>query len=351
MRIGPFVVERRSGAAAASGAAVPASGSAYRDWVLGAGFDLHLEGVGIVEAIASAWERAFAAAVASGGRSGALSPDVLGLLGRSLALRGEALFVIDVGAGGSLLLSPASWWDVRGRSDSSTWSYRAQVTGPDWSRDLVRPGSGVLHFVIGASASRPWRGCSPLLSAARSLGGSVEAAVRAELRKVAAQLVSGGDDRLGDRIRQAAGARDDLLWSAGGGGVEVTSSDQWGAQPSPVQVAQLGPSPSRELGPLRDRVERSLWVAAGLPVERLEGGAGPAQREAGRASLNWTFRPLMRMVEAECRRKLAAPDFSLSLEGLRAGDVAGAARAFKALREQGIEQGDALRRSGLDDAD
>ena len=288
MRIGPFVVERRSGAAAASGAAVPASGSAYRDWVLGAGFDLHLEGVGIVEAIASAWERAFAAAVASGGRSGALSPDVLGLLGRSLALRGEALFVIDVGAGGSLLLSPASWWDVRGRSDSSTWSYRAQVTGPDWSRDLVRPGSGVLHFVIGASASRPWRGCSPLLSAARSLGGSVEAAVRAELRKVAAQLVSGGDDRLGDRIRQAAGARDDLLWSAGGGGVEVTSSDQWGAQPSPVQVAQLGPSPSRELGPLRDRVERSLWVAAGPAggTARRWRGSGSAGSWPGLAELD-----------------------------------------------------------------
>ena len=342
MRLGRWRIERRSAAAAA--AAGGGALSPYAEWVQGARLagSGSLGALGVVEGIASRWERAVSAASVTGERGEALDPVVLGMIGRQLLLRGESLHLIEV-RGGRIALSPASWWDVQGRGDRGSWFYRGQLAGPDWSRSFASPAAGVLHVVIGQSALRPWRGRSPVRSAAATLGESVESAVSAELRKLAAQVVSGGDRQFEAKLRQATARVDDVLWA---GSPEVSAPAQWGEAPRPVNVAQLGPRPSSELGSLRDRVERTLWMAAGLPVEWLTGGAGPALREGGRTALHWTFQPIVRLIAAEASLKLGGP-VSLSLERLQASDVAGRARAFGILKGAEVETERALRLSGL----
>ena len=57
-------------------------------------------------------------------------------------------------------------------------------------------------------------------------------------------------------------------------------------------------------------------------------GDAAGQRESWRRFLHGSLRPMARIIEAELRAKLDAPELALDLSELHAADVAGRARSF-----------------------
>ena len=89
-----------------------------------------VEALGAVEAAAGLWSRAFASATV-GPQTAAtmpLTPSVLAAIGRGLAVRGEAVFVLDVN--GAVELTPASAWKVSGGARPESWRYEIELALP-----------------------------------------------------------------------------------------------------------------------------------------------------------------------------------------------------------------------------
>lgn len=80
----------------------------------------------------------------------------MGLLARSVALRGEAVFLIK----GDRLLSCADW-DVSTR-DGIPRAYRMSVAEAGGNRSETVLAQEVLHFRIASDPVAPWIGQSPL---------------------------------------------------------------------------------------------------------------------------------------------------------------------------------------------
>ena len=106
------------------------------------------EDLATVEACAGLYERAIASAAVEpmGAAIQAMSPHVLALVGRGLALFGQAVLLIDVDPMRGLTLTPASSWDVSGSPLEAEWRYRLDLLGPSGSFTVTRPGAAVLHF-------------------------------------------------------------------------------------------------------------------------------------------------------------------------------------------------------------
>ena len=122
------------------------------------------EDLATVEACAGLYERAIASAAVEpmGAAIQAMSPHVLALVGRGLALFGQAVLLIDVDPMRGLTLTPASSWDVSGSPLEAEWRYRL---------DLAR----TERLVYGDTS---WRG-GPALSDRCRLEGSMEGKVPA----------------------------------------------------------------------------------------------------------------------------------------------------------------------------
>ena len=111
-----------------------------------------------LEACSGLVGRAFASARVEGAEraSQALSPALLGMIGRALIRRGEILLAIDVDRG-ELRLHPAASHDVIG--DYDNWVYRLNLSGP--SSQALRhrvPAEGVVHLCYAVDPEQPWRG-------------------------------------------------------------------------------------------------------------------------------------------------------------------------------------------------
>ncbi|MES1934304.1 hypothetical protein T35B1_16946 [Salinisphaera shabanensis T35B1] len=116
---------------------------------------------GTVQGCVSLWEQGLSLAESS---ETMLTPTVLGLAGRSLGFRGEAVFVIR----GDTLI-PASHWSVTTRSGIPK-AYRVTIPDTGGGRsDTVLAGE-VLHFRIGADMAAPWAGTAPLRRASLTAG-------------------------------------------------------------------------------------------------------------------------------------------------------------------------------------
>ncbi len=123
---------------------------------------------GIAELTATAqgavtlWEGGLGLADVSG--TDLLDRRSLTLCARSLALRGEALFLIR-GAG----LVPCSDWDLKTRNGRPT-AYRVSVSEAGGGRSETALADEVLHFRIGCDVSAPYYGTAPLKRAQLTAG-------------------------------------------------------------------------------------------------------------------------------------------------------------------------------------
>ena len=112
-------------------------------------------------------------------------PDTLALIGRGLAVRGGALFVIRMADDDAVRLIPASAWGVQhGTADPATWRYRVDMIGPSGSTIETLPAAGVVHVRIGADPKAAWHGREPLQRAAKTgeLGARIEGALITETK-------------------------------------------------------------------------------------------------------------------------------------------------------------------------
>ena len=335
--------------------------SSYTDQLVDAavsearGETLDASTLAVVEACMGLWERSLASATVepTNNRLVGLSPSLLALVGRSLAVKGNLVCRIVV-EGATVKLLPAADYDIDGQTDPATWVYRLNLPGPSSTETVMVPADGVVHFMTGAMASAPWRGTAPLRSAkaTASLASKIETSLGREADIYTLRLA--GVDRKGtfetwkqtvETIRRRKGG---VVFTGG-----VLGQTESSRVPEP---AKMGPAPNDTFADaLRSQIARDILGAFGIPPALFEArGDGSGQRESWRRYWLGTVAPLARMIEAECREKLD-PGATVTLDALRAADedgrsraVARRAAAFKTLKDAGIDTAEARRLAGLE---
>ena len=275
-----------------------------------------------------------------------LTPDLLNQIGRALIRSGEALYVIDLAPDGGLALRPASGWDVRGGPAEDTWTYRVDLAGPSATTMQFVAADGVVHFRYASDPAAPWRGLSPLASAALSgaLHAGVIAALAADTKALPAAVIplppvaDGGDqlDALKSGVTTARGRSVfvETTRSSFGGDHRDAPATDWKQQ-------RLGPNPPETLAGLQESSAVQILAACGLDplIVGLVRGDGSALRESYRRAERTLIQPVGRLVASELRRKLNAPDLALDFAALRASDFAGLSRSLRQLSESGLTLG------------
>lgn len=141
------VVEKRS-AAIGFTAEIMAARESYISGRSGVG-----ELTATVQTCVSLWENAFAIADVTG--APVLNRRTMALAARGLALRGEALFLIDGDTA-----TPCSDWDLSTRNGRPA-AYRVTVSEAGGGTTRTVLAAEVLHFRIGADPVAPWTGSAP----------------------------------------------------------------------------------------------------------------------------------------------------------------------------------------------
>ncbi len=321
-------------------------GNPYTDAIVAAAVEAATGKAATVNAVAAAecaagsWSRAFASAVPlpEGLRSAALSADVLAMIGRELVLTGEAVF--EVRTDGGLRLAPASEWSIYGEGlDEDAWLYDLSFCGPSGTTQRTVRGDRVLHVRYGVRPGEPWRGVSPLAA-----------------QRDSAQLLANMELRLKQEANASSGrviptpqvSAEDLttikanLKNLRGGSLLVpTTASSWGGQPGDAPRSdwvsrRVGLDPPEAVVNLRDSTAVAVLSACGIPPAMVSRSDGTALRESWRQFLFGVVSPVARLVALQCGRVLDVP-LRFEFDELRASDLAGRARAFKQLREAGLD--------------
>ena len=301
-----------------------------------------------LEAAAGTVSRAFAASEVAGPEfiTRALTPPVLGLIGRELIRVGEVVFLIDTTAG--LKLLPAQSWDITGDPDPASWTYRLDLAGPSTTIAYdALPAASCLHFRYAVSPSCPWSANGPIQVAA--LAGKLSA----ETSRALAEESSGPVGRLlglpvdGDDLT-VSGLKNDIRDARGR--TAIIEAGDWGnagEAKAALKSERFGADPPAGLVALMSAASQEVYAACGLNAA-LWGGAGGAgaTREAWRLALFSVLAPLGKLVESELRDKLD-DEVSLSWQELRASDLSGRARAFQSMVGGGMAVDQAVSVAGL----
>ncbi len=271
-----------------------------------------------------------------------LTRRTLALAARSLALRGEAVFLIRD------KLIPASDWDLATRNGDPR-SYRLNITEAGGARSEIALADEVLHFRIGCDAVTPWAGSSPLrrslLSAQLLI--EVETAVRDVFRDspIGSQIIpvpEGSADDMDELRRSFRGRRGSAIVIEGlAQAVGAGMHPQLGKGPD-----QLSPDLSRTLANqfLTD-AKGAIYSAYGiLPGLQNPATTGPMVREAQRHLAQLILQPIAGQMAEEASDKLGAPVSLDVVRPMQAYDAGGKARALATMvaalaqaKEAGIE--------------
>ena len=278
----------------------------------------------------------------------ALTPSVMGLVGRSLMRQGELLMMIAIKRG-RLQLLPADTTTIRGAADPDSWMYDLTLGGPSRTESRQHlPASGVLHFRYAVDPATPWRGIAPLTVAA--IAGRLSSETMATLADEAAgtrgYLVNvplAGDHPSLETLR-------DTLRTLKGGHALVEAGD-WGnigagRARQTWDTTRLGAAPPQALIDQAKLATREVYAACGINPAFFEAEGETGSREAYRQTLFSVVSPLGRMVAHELSMKLDA-EVSLDWTELRAADIASRARAFGSLVQGGMTPVDAGMNTGI----
>lgn len=250
----------------------------------------------------------------------------MALVGRSLALRGEAVLLI-----GDTRLIPASDWDLSTR-DGEPRAYRVSIpeAGGGRTRTVLAP--EVLHLRIGVDPAAPWTGVSPLRRAQLSAGmlHAVETALSEvfESAPLGSQIIpfpESPDVDLDEIGRGFKGSRGRVLLRES---VQVAAAG--GPQPQADWKPQdVSPDLSRTMTvETLDAARSAVCQAYGVLPALFAGNAqGPLVREAQRHLASWTLQPVAELIAEEADRKLGGEVRIDTLRPLQAFDAGGRARA------------------------
>ncbi|KRS18850.1 phage portal protein [Roseovarius indicus] len=273
----------------------------------------------------------------------------LTLAARSLALRGEALFLIrETG------LVPCSDWDLRTRDGKPT-AYRVSVSEAGGGRTETALAAEVLHFRIGCDPVAPWYGSAPLKRSQLTAGllNAVETALAEvyEIAPLGSQVLPFPESPQTDMEQIARGFR------GAHGKVLVRESVNVAAAggPAPVQdwkphdlSPDLSKSMTREtLAAARDGINMAFGILPGLTAPAT---TGPMVREAQRHLAQWVLQPIAAMIAEEASDKLQQAVNLDCMRPLQAFDAGGRARAAAQIvqtlalaKEAGVDPAQALK--------
>ena len=302
-----------------------------------------------LEACAGFIGRGFAAAEVQAGAHSleVLTPDCLAMIGRALIRRGEIVLLIRV-VNGRLSLLPAASHDVDGGPDPMTWRYRCTVGGPERTLTFDHvAGASVVHVAYSRDPEHPWRGQGPLQVA--QLAGRLSAETAAALADESSGPrgsflpvpVDGNDPTISTIKSDIRTAKGKVLLGQGG---------DWDSGPSGGramwEAKRFGASPPAALVELMGRASNEVYAACGMSAALFSEADGTARREAYRQALHSVIAPLGKIVAHELSLKLES-DVALEWAELRAGDIAGRARAFQSMTAAGMDVAKAAALAGL----
>ena len=306
-----------------------------------------------LEAVAGIYAAAFARAVPDP-EIPALTPACLALIARDLIRRGESIHLIETEGG--LHLRPVGSWDVRGAVAPASWYVRCDLYGPTANVTRIVPHAAVVHCRYSVDPARPWLGVGPMqwATATATLAGRLESGLAKEAGAKPAQLVpipaDGGDGSTADPL---AKLKADIAAADGRAVLLETTSSGWdkgtGAAPRrDWEQRRIGFDPPAVLAEARRDLIESVANACNVPSVLLDSAAeGTSQREGLRRFAHLGLEPLGAIVAAELAEKLDVPNLRLDFSALMASDLAGRARAFKALTEGGLSRRRAMGLVGL----
>ncbi|MBN9007330.1 MAG: phage portal protein [Rhizobiales bacterium] len=283
---------------------------------------------GTVSSCVGLWQNGFALAQVDG--TDLLDRRTMAMLGRSLALRGEFVALIDGDA-----LVPASDWDTRTRN-SEPIAYRLSIPEAGGGRSMTALAGEVLHVRINADPAAPWLGVSPLRTASLSAGmlHAVESALGEVFQNapLGSQVVPMPENPEVDNTTIASsfiGRRGRVLLRES---VTVTAAG------GPAPQADWRPSdltPDLEKSLAKETLEAaqaSIFAAYGvLPSLFASAATGPQTREAQRHLAQWTLQPLAELLAEEASEKLGDAVTIDTMGPSQAFDAGGSARAFATL--------------------
>ena len=310
-----------------------------------------VEALGAVEAAAGLWSRAFASATVepSSPATLALTPSVLAAIGRGLAVRGEALFVLDVN--GAVELTQAASWKVSGGTREESWRYAVELPLPSGKvAKRTLPAESVLHVRYATRPGAPWAGVSPLgmASETQALAAWLERRLAEEASTATAYVLPLPDGGSADNFNALAYG---LQKGQGKLHLFETVAGGWGdgrtaAPRGDYDVKRLGASPPDSVGKLRSDVKNDIFGVYGIPSSIH--GTGGSARESYRQFLSSTIQPLAKLVVEELAVKLDTPTLALDFTELRAADISGRARAYGVLINAGMPPAEAAEATGLE---
>lgn len=309
---------------------------ARREWITAGGIgDL----TATVQGSVSLWENGLSLAKTD---SELLTPEVLALTARGLALTGESLWLL------ADPLIPVYQFDLTTKNGAPR-AYRVSVpeVGGGYSRTVLA--GEVLHFRIGCSPSAPWAGTPPLRRASLSAGmlNALEAALSGVYANapLGSLIVPMPENTAADQSKMEASFRGKH------GRVLLPESTN--------VTAAGGPAPSSDWKPadLTPDMQRSMavesWQAARasilsvfgiLPALLNNSATGPVVREAQRHLAQWTLTPMANVIAREVSRKTLTRATLDVAAPLHAFDAGGRARALSTIvqalasaKEAGIE--------------
>lgn len=297
-----------------------------------------------VQGCISLWEGAFALADVSG--TDLLDRRSLALMARSVALRGEAVFLIrDAG------LVPCSDWEVSTRNGVPR-AYRLSVSEAGGGTTETALAAEVLHIRIGSDPAAPWIGTAPLRRASLTAGmlQSVESALAEvyENAPIGSQIVpfpESADTDMTTMGRSFRGQR---------GRVLLRESVNVQAAGGPAPQADWRPSdvtPDLSRAMTRESLEAARGAVCGvfgvLPSLFSGNAQGPLVREAQRHLAGWTLQPIAMLLSEEASEKLGAEIMIDVMRPVQAFDAGGRARALSTIvealakaKEAGLAPGD-----------
>lgn len=283
-----------------------------------------------VQACVSMWEGALGAAIVKG--TDLLDRARMAQMARSLALRGEALFLV-----GDHMLTPAADWDLSTR-DGRPRAYRISVPEAGGGRSVTALAAEVLHVRLAADQVAPWAGQAPLRRAALTAGllHALETALSEvySLAPLGSQVVpfpeapDTDNEALGRSFRGTRGRvllRESVQVTAAGGPAPATD---W-------RPADLTPDMKNSMAvETLDAARASVAMAFGvLPGLLSSATTGPMVREAQRHLATWTLQPIAELIAEEASQKLGVAVAIDTLTPMQAFDAGGSARALMGLVE------------------
>lgn len=311
------------------------------------------EALPIVQACLSIWERGIAGIQIMPNNSMRLAelPMYLPMIGRSLALKGEAVFLIEP-MGSSVRLRPASSVSVIGPDDPEKWLYLITLAAPSGTSTFRVLGERVLHFRVGATVQEPWRGRSPLTEKSVVLPARVEAALKAE-SALPVGIVAPYSG-VPDQIKEWAGAvkKGGVIAIGASAGIAAPGGQEPASRHRPVHYRPEYDQPGVDL---RDQLQNSILSAYGVPPALLDDRpSGNTSREAARRFFQGTVGPIALamqqeiMLKAEPRAELSVPAIVTVDEDARSRAIARRAEAAMKLKELGLSNEAAMAAAGIE---